>query len=65
MDIQRSCTVQFGPLSFTAANFEITTLHTLEPCNVPLKQMYLNKFISYDLSGISTKNWPFGLIKII
>ena len=62
MDIQRFCTIQLGPPSFTAASLEITTLNTLEPCNVHLKQTYLNKFISYNLSTISTENWPFGLI---
>ena len=62
MDIQRSCTIQLGPPSLTAASLEITTLNTLESCNVHLKQMHLNKFISYNLSVMSTENWPFGLI---
>ena len=63
MDIQRSCTIELGPPSLTAASLEITTLNTLEPCNIHLKQMYLNKFISYNLSAMSTENWPFGPIK--
>ena len=62
MDIQRFCTIQLGPPSLTATSLEITTLNTLEPCNVHLKQMHLNKLISYNLSAKSTENWPFGLI---
>ena len=64
LNTQRFCSIQFGPPSLTAAILEITTLQTLEPCNVHLKQNHLNKFTSYNLSAMSTENWPFGLTNV-
>ena len=62
MQAQRSCTIRLGPPSLTATTLEIKTRNTLEACNANLKQNYLNEFISYKLSTMSTVNWPFGLI---
>ena len=62
MDTQRTCTIRLGPPPLTATTLEIKTRNTLEDCNVHLKHIYLNEFISYTLSTMSTINWPFGLI---